>query len=118
MSAETTYPGGCHCGAVQFEVTMALTGVMACNCSMCSKRGALLAFAPAAAFTLTKGAGATTVYRFNKHAIDHHFCTTCGIASFSRGVFKTDAKVMINVRCLDGVDADALPVKHVDGRSF
>jgi hypothetical protein len=29
------YQGSCHCGRIAFEVEGELTGVMACNCSIC-----------------------------------------------------------------------------------
>jgi hypothetical protein len=114
-----TYSGGCQCGNVRYEVELDLAGVMACNCSRCGRLGSLLAFAPAESFTLLKGEDATTEYTFNKHAIHHLFCTTCGIQSFARGTAPDGRKVAaINVRCLDGVDIDALPVQQVDGRSY
>jgi hypothetical protein len=52
--------------------------------------------------------------------IEHQFCATCGIQSFAIGTHpKTGAKMAaINVRCLDGVDVDALKVKKVDGRGL
>ena len=114
-----TYSGGCQCGAVRYEVQLDLNGVMACNCSRCGRLGSLLAFAPAASFTLLKGKDAMTEYTFNKHAIHHLFCSTCGIQSFARGT-APDGREMaaINVRCLDDVDIDALPVQKVDGRSY
>jgi hypothetical protein len=114
-----TYSGGCQCGNVRYEVQLDLAGVMACNCSRCGRLGSLLAFAPAESFTLLKGEDATTEYTFNKHAIHHLFCTTCGIQSFARGTGPDGRKMAaINVRCLDGVDIDALPVQKVDGRSY
>ena len=114
-----TYSGGCQCGAVRYEVQLDLNGVMACNCSRCGRLGSLLAFAPATSFTLLQGKDATTEYTFNKHAIHHLFCSTCGIQSFARGT-APDGREMaaINVRCLDDVDIDALPVQKVDGRSY
>jgi hypothetical protein len=39
--AQKPYAGGCHCGRVRYEVTTELTNVIACNCSICTKRGAL-----------------------------------------------------------------------------
>jgi hypothetical protein len=59
-------------------------------------------------------------YHFNKHMIQHKFCSTCGIQSFAIGTNpKTGAKMAaVNVRCVDGVDVDALQVRKVDGRSI
>ncbi len=38
------YKGSCHCGKVAFEVEGELNEAMACNCSMCSRKGSLLWF--------------------------------------------------------------------------
>jgi hypothetical protein len=45
-------------------------------------------------------------------------CATCGVESFARGR-KPDGSeaVAINVRCLDGIDFNALKPTPVDGRS-
>jgi hypothetical protein len=114
------YKGSCHCGNVAYEVEIegGLQGVMECNCSMCSRKGAKMAFVPGEKFKLTTPESNTRAYLFNKHVIEHRFCTACGIHAYGEG---SDAKgnrsAMINVRCLEGVDYDALPVKHFDGRS-
>ena len=114
-----TYQGSCHCGKVAYEVTMDLGEVMACNCSICSRSGSLLAFVGDEQFTLTSGEDQLTDYLFNKHHIHHKFCSTCGIKSFATGK-NGEGKTMyaINVRCLEGVELDSLKVKHVDGRSL
>lgn len=115
----TTYHGGCHCGAVAYEVELELGTVTACNCSICSRAGWLLAFAPAAAFTLRQGQDALRDYQFGKHHIHHQFCTTCGVRSFSWGTTQDGSTMYsINVRCLDGVDAESLPVERYDGASL
>ena len=67
------YTGGCHCGKVRFEVDMDLKEVISCNCSMCAKRGSLLAFVPEENFTLLSGEDALTDYQFNKKVIHHLF---------------------------------------------
>ena len=115
-----THTGGCQCGKVRYEVALDLDApVIACNCSRCGRLGSLLSFAPAAEFKLSSGEAALTEYKFNKHAIHHLFCATCGIQSFARGR-KPDGTEMVavNARCLDGVDIGALKVKSVDGRSI
>ena len=114
-----TYEGGCHCGKVRFKVTTNLTPVIACNCSICSKRGALLTFVPPSSFELLAGENATTEYLFNKHVIHHLFCSTCGVASYAHGTDpKGNKMVAVNARCLDDLDITKLEVTHFDGKSL
>lgn len=112
------YTGGCHCGRVRYEVELTLSRVVSCNCSICSKKGHLLAFAPSTQFRLLSGADDLTDYQFNTFNIHHLFCKHCGVQSFTRGKGKDGQEMCsINVRCLDGVDVDTLEVVKVDGRS-
>ena len=113
-----TYDGGCHCGKVRYEMTGEVDKVMSCNCSICAKSGSLLTFIPEAQFKLTSGEGDLIDYQFNKHAIHHLFCSTCGVTSFARGIDpKGNEMVAINARCLDDVDLDKLTIMNFDGRS-
>ncbi|MFP5390964.1 MAG: GFA family protein [Gammaproteobacteria bacterium] len=113
-----TYQGSCHCGKVAFEVEGQLQGVLACNCSMCQRKGALMWFVPRSQLTLKTDAAALSTYTFNKHVISHRFCPTCGIHPFGEGIDpKGNAMAAVNVNCLEGVDIAALPVQHFDGRS-
>lgn len=113
-----TYTGGCHCGAVRYEVDMEeLTSGITCNCSMCGRAGTILTFVPASQFRLLSGEENLTDYQFNKHVIHHVFCKSCGIKSFSRGVGPDGAEtVAVNVRCLDDVDLKALTLHEYDGK--
>ena len=117
---QQSYSGGCQCGKVRYNVELALDEVIACNCSRCGRLGSLLAFAPASKFELESGEDAVTSFEFNKHVIRHYFCSSCGIQSYAIGRNPKTGEDMaaINVRCLDGIDVDALKVKHVDGKSF
>lgn len=115
------YQGGCHCGGIAFELEAeAITKAIDCNCSMCRKRGGLLAFFPRAAVTLTTPESALGTYTFNRNQIRHHFCPACGIAPFSEGVDPGSgmATAAVNLRCLSEVDLAALDVTPVDGASF
>ncbi len=112
-----TYTGGCHCGAVRYEVDIGLQGTIECNCSICSRRGWFLAFTPATNFRLQKGEENLTDYQFNKMIVHHLFCKTCGTASFGRGKGPDGSDtVAINVRCLDDVDLATVPVSKYDGK--
>jgi len=114
-----TRTGGCHCGAVRYEVTMSLEQTISCNCSICTKAGYLLAFVPANQFKLLSGEDALRDYQFNKKIAHHVFCSTCGIHSFSQGM-SPDGKEMraINLRCLDDIDIETLKPHKIDGRSW
>ncbi len=112
------FGGSCHCGTIKFHVEGELTGVMACNCSICSRKASLMWFVPANSFELLTAREAMKTYRFNKHVIQHHFCPNCGIHPFGEGIDpKGNAMVAVNVRCLEGIDLEAIPVQHFDGRS-
>ena len=119
MTDMKTYSGGCHCGAVRYEVDMALEQGMSCNCSICTKRGHVLAFAEVGAFRLQSGEDNLQDYRFNQHKIAHLFCRTCGVQSFARGENGAGVPMIgVNLRCVDGVDLDALPVNRFDGANL
>lgn len=119
MSDAKTHQGSCHCGAVAFEVDMALDGLMECNCSHCYRKGFVLAFAPRAAFRLKSGEARLGEYRFNKHAIAHQFCTVCGVQPFGYGAMPDGTEtVAINVRTLTDIEPWSWTAERVDGRSF
>jgi len=112
------YKGSCHCGNIAFEVEGELTGAMACNCSICSRKGSLLWFVPRDKMRLLTPESALSTYTFNKHVIQHRFCPTCGMHPFGEGVDPQGAKMAaINIRCLEDIDLAAVPIQNFDGRS-
>jgi hypothetical protein len=114
-----TYTGGCQCGKVRYEVTTEIGEVISCNCSRCRRTGSLLAAAAASDFKLLSGEGEMANFQFNKHIVNHYFCPACGIQSFASGKGPGGKDmVMVNVRCLDGVDIDSLKVRKFDGASM
>ncbi|MGZ5095134.1 MAG: GFA family protein [Burkholderiales bacterium] len=112
------YKGSCHCGKIALEVDGELKEAMACNCSICSRKGSLLWFVPREKLRLTSQEDVGT-YIFNKHVIKHHFCQTCGIHPYAEAPDpKGKPMAAINIRCLDDVDLASVPVKNFDGRSM
>ena len=113
------YEGSCHCGKVAFEVEGDFATAIECNCSMCRRKGSLLAFTPMENFRLTTPAADVSTYRFNKHVIDHHFCAACGVAPYSEGKDPQGNRMAaINLRCVPEIDLDTLTIQKVDGRSY
>lgn len=117
MADTKTYTGGCHCGAVRYDVRTDLSSIIECNCSLCHKRGYVLTFVGADQFTLQSGEESLTDYQFNKKIIHHLFCATCGVGSFGRGVGQSgNPMIAINVRCLDDVDLSTLQITPYNGK--
>ena len=113
------HKGSCHCGQVAFEVEGEPTQVMDCNCSICSRKGALLWFVPRDRLRLLTPQANLATYTFGKGAIQHRFCPKCGIHPFGEGTDPSGKRMAaINVRCLEDFDFSGLPVKHFDGRSL
>ncbi|MGH8138817.1 MAG: GFA family protein [Steroidobacteraceae bacterium] len=96
-----THRGGCHCGAIAFEVDApASLTASDCNCSICRMGGYLHLIVPRSRFRLLRGAGELTEYRFNTGMAQHLFCRRCGVKSFYVPRSNPDG-FSVNVRCLD-----------------
>ena len=109
--------GSCHCGRIAFEVDGTPDKAMSCNCSICQRKGSLLWFVPRDSLHLLTPEANASTYTFNKHAIKHRFCPTCGIHPYGEATDpKGNRMAAINIRCLEGVDLDAVPVTKFDGR--
>jgi hypothetical protein len=119
MAEAATHTGSCHCGAVRFEATLSLDKAMACNCSMCQRKGSLLSFIPAAQFKLLTPDAPLKDYFFNKKKINHQFCPTCGMHPFASAAGRDGSPmVAVNLRCLEDVDLTKIEVTTFDGRKL
>jgi len=105
MSSEpVTLNGECHCGAVQFTVTLTegFASARRCSCSMCRMRGAVAVTSTPDAFRITQGEDKLATYRFNTKTAEHHFCTVCGIYTHHKRR-SNPHQLGVNVACLQGV---------------
>jgi len=120
-----TYAGSCHCGAVRFEVDADIDHVRVCDCSVCSKRGALIYRVAADALRLLTPLETLSVYRWGSYTAADYFCRVCGILPFRKpsqptaeeraaGVQPFDGWA-VNTRCLESFDPSSVPVKQIYG---
>ena len=113
------YKGSCHCGNIAFQVEGTLAGAMSCNCSICQRKGSLMWFVPREQLQLLTPDENASTYMFNKHVIKHRFCPKCGMHPYGEGVDrKGNAMAAINIRCLEGIELDKIPVTQFDGRAL
>jgi hypothetical protein len=103
-----TQSGGCHCGAVRYEVSGAPKGVALCHCSDCRKS----AGAPMVAwamfgedqFALTQGE--PRLYNGSGQSM-RYFCGACGTGVFFRNAQNLPGIVDVQAATLD--DPEAFP---------
>ncbi len=114
----TTHKGGCHCGAVKFEIEApADIEATRCNCSICTQCGFLHLFVSRDNFRLLQGEDAMTTYTFNTGVAKHHFCKHCGVKSFYVPRSHPDG-LSVNVNCIDDATIASLQIAPFDGRNW
>jgi hypothetical protein len=112
--AQVTHRGGCHCGAVAFEVDApARITVSDCNCSICRMSGYLHLIVPRTRFRLLRGADSLGTYTFNTRTAQHLFCRHCGVKSFYVPRSNPDG-YSVNARCLERATIDELLIEPFD----
>ena len=76
-----THLASCHCGAVVLELTLpdGIVDPHRCSCSICRRKGAIVAGVPLSALRIVKGRDALKLYQFNTRTAKHYFCGVCGI---------------------------------------
>jgi hypothetical protein len=104
-----TRKGVCHCGGIEFTVTLenGLENLRRCNCSLCRRKGAIMASVPVTGLRVTKGADLLSLYTWNTGTAKHYFCKVCGIYTHHQRR-SNPAEFGFNVACIDGVDPYAL----------
>ena len=113
------YKGSCHCGNIACTVEGEIKSALACNCSICSRKGTLLWFVPATQVNLLTSRENITTYTFNKHIIKHQFCGVCGVQPFGEANDpQGNPTFAINIRCIEDIDPLAVPAHHYDGKSL
>src|SRR5690554_6368926 len=100
-----TMKGNCHCKAVEFEVDLenGLENVRRCNCSLCSRKGAVMAGVSLERLRVTRGADKLSLYQWNTGTAKHYFCRVCGI--YTHHQRRSDpSQYGFNVSCIVGIN--------------
>ncbi|HEY3487226.1 MAG TPA: GFA family protein [Gammaproteobacteria bacterium] len=105
IEVKPIHRGSCHCGRVVFSVALknGLVDPRRCNCSMCRRRGAVVASVKLKDLTIEKGAEFLSLYQFNTKTAKHYFCSYCGIYTHHQRR-SNPALYAFNIACLEGVD--------------
>lgn len=111
--------GSCHCGQIVFEVELedGLRNLRRCNCSLCRRKGAVMASVPVEKLRVVRGEDQLSLYQWNQNIARHYFCSNCGIYTHHRRR-SNPSEFGFNVACLDGTDPLSLDVAVSDGASM
>ena len=95
----------CHCGKVELELTLpdGLVDPRRCDCSMCRRKGAVVASVSLNGIRVVKGAEYLKLYQFNTRTAKHYFCSHCGIYTHHQRRSAPD-QYGFNVGCLEGIN--------------
>lgn len=105
----------CHCGKVVLELDLPDGDPRRCDCSMCRRRGAIVASVPLSGLSVIQGEEALRLYQFNTRTAKHYFCAHCGIYTHHQRRSNPN-EYGYNVGCLEGVNPFEIgPVPTSDG---
>lgn len=105
VRVDNPHRASCHCGAVQLELTLphGIVDPRRCDCSLCRRRGTVVASVALAGIRIVQGAQQLRLYQFNTHTAKHYFCAVCGIYTHHQRRSKPD-EYGYNVACLEGIN--------------
>jgi len=109
QSAMQTVIGTCHCKAVEFEVDLidGFENIRRCNCSLCSRKGAVMAGVTLDRLRVTRGADVLSLYQWNTKIARHWFCSVCGIYTHHQRRSAPN-EYGFNLACIEGVDMTSI----------
>lgn len=114
VEIQAKHRAACHCGLVAFELDLpeGLVDPKRCNCSICRRKGAVMAYVTLKGLRVLHGTKHLKLYQFNSGVAKHYFCSNCGI--YTHHQTRSNPNVYgFNVGRLEGVnpfDLDDLPV--------
>ena len=108
MGTNTTYTGGCHCGALSMEFHSSKPlAPRACDCSFCRKHGVRsVSDADGRAVIRHMATRPAQRYRFGLKTADFFICPTCGV--YVAAVIEVEGKwySVLNLNAFDDFHAD------------
>jgi hypothetical protein len=105
VSIQAKHKATCHCGTVELELNLpdGLIDVRRCDCSLCRRRGAIVASVSLSDIKIVKGADTLKLYQFNTKTAKHFFCSNCGIYTHHQRR-SNPGQYGFNVACLEDIN--------------
>jgi hypothetical protein len=117
-SRPALHAGGCNCGDVRYEAMVDAGVASGCNCSICTRLGALGAVVKPGAFRLLSDEAKLASFSRAPDIANRFFCARCHIFCFGKGHLAELGGdfVSINLNTLDNFDPSLARIVYWDGR--
>lgn len=116
--SEQLHHGSCHCGAIRFHALVDVSKASRCNCTICTKAGALGALVRPETLVVDTPEAPLATYQWGSKIGTRYSCPTCHVYLFSRGHLAELGGdfASVNLNALDELDPFQLAPIYWDGR--
>jgi len=106
----------CHCGNISLQTEQLPATVTACNCSICSRLGALWAYFQPSDVSVSHKFKTPASYMWGDKDIAFHHCPLCGCSTHYTTTEKCDSqRLAINARMFSGELLEDISIRNFDG---
>ncbi|MCG9738435.1 aldehyde-activating protein [Shewanella insulae] len=107
----------CHCGQVQLTLAMPPETLTSCNCSICSRYGALWGYFDPKDVSLNERTdSATAGYSHGDKYLLFYHCKTCGCVTHTLTTDKvSEPRIALNFRMAPQALRENIQIRHFDG---
>lgn len=108
--------GSCHCGNVQLSIPELTETATSCNCSICSRYGAIWGYFTLANVDITIGINGINSYCHGDKQIIFHSCNLCGCTThYSSTSPSPDSRLAVNYRMFKAFFSSSTRIRLFDG---
>lgn len=118
MTNTTQHHGSCFCGDVKFEVECDPSQGSRCNCTLCTRLGAVGSIVKPAAFKLLSDPSKVASFTRTPEIGNRFYCARCHTYCYGEGHLEVLGGdfVSVNLNCVEGFDETRATIIHWDGR--
>ena len=109
----------CHCKKIELDVNLPDEPniLLRCNCSICVRKGAIMAMVGPNDLKIIKGQEFLKTYTFHTNKAKHYFCSNCGIYTHHQPR-RNPESFGVNLGCVDFFQSKYLKeIKLIDGKN-
>ncbi|OOG69137.1 hypothetical protein BLJAPNOD_01550 [Ensifer sp. M14] len=110
--------GHCHCKSVRLSVRVRPDTLGSCNCSLCSRLGALWGYYNAEEVSISDPQGKLVGYVQGDATLTLHHCGTCGCTTHWSPIGTDATRMGVNMRLFDRAVWVDIPHRLIDGASW